>query len=504
MPTLEQYREATLREEGGVLGVMEGLVSLDPDITDREGARSLISAKLYDDEKLSGAFGAQYVWIPRWSDQRRTLTRGYRVRYATIFQPPTEGSYRLQVYGYGQTRELPHASPASAIETAIRELDPLEDELGGVEVEEDPQGFLIHLPFRVGMGSTNGQMVAQGGVGICLMSRDFSVPLPKGTRYLISPRIPFETEDEVTGLHECINLALNDIDETDLVPVASPYPAMQRPGVVRLQDIAPWLEADMVTGFYAPTNWVSVSTFRPPSSGNYLLQPHTAREWPTIATPLPYNATGVEIQSALQAIVPSVTVYVRPTGMAPLFEITMQSMYHEAHVATSAGAIMQYTTERVAAPYPATIAPSFQSDFESDTFTDPGYAEDQSWFVECRRPADTRICPQVQPRRSDGSIDYSGQPVRGSVWVNSVSGLVHDLDQARPSVDKVAPAALRYACMAIAAVAPAGESQRWEAMAAKIATYAAARVVYGKQKQRGFTTLNSWPALDGSRGFWLP
>lgn len=503
MPTLAEYREATLKEEGGILGIMEGYVSLDPDLMDREAARSLISAKLYDDEKLSGAFGAQYVWISRWSDQRRTLTRGYRVRYATIFQPPTDGSYRLQVYGYGQTKELPHGSPASAIESALKEIDPVDMER--LEVEPDPEGFLIHLPNRLGMGSTAGQMVAQGGVGICLMSRDFSVPLPKGTCYLMSPRIPFETEDELTGLHECINLALNDIDETDLVPVASPWPAHQRPRVVRLNDIAPWLEADMVTAFLAPTNWVSVSTFRPPTSGTYLLQPHTAREWPTIATPLPYNATGADIQAALQAIVPTSLIAVQPMGPSTQFEIQWQSMYHEAHIATSAGAMVGYTTERISAPYPVPYAPSFQSDFESDTFTDPGYAEDYSWFVECRRPANTRICPQVYPQRSDGSVDYTASPMRGSTWIDSVSGLVHDLDQARPPIEVVAPAALRYACMALAAVAPAGEAARWEQAADKIAMVAASRVVYGKQARRGaFTTMRPWPPLDGSRGFWLP
>jgi hypothetical protein len=504
LPTLEEYRDATLKEEGGVLGVMEGFVSLDPDLADREAARSLISAKLYDDEKLSGAFGAQYVWIPHLSDQRRTLTRGYRVRYATIFQPPPDGSYRLQCYGYGQTRELPHTSPASAIETAIRAIDPAEGELIDVEVEPDPQGFLIHLPFRLGMGSTAGRMVAQGGVGICLVSRDFSVPLLKGMRYLLSPRIPFETEDELTGLHECINLALSDIDETDLLPVASPYPASQRRSIVRLSDIAPWLEADMVTGFFAPTTWASVTTFRPPASGTYVLQPHTARTWPTIATPLPYNATGQQIQDALRSVLATPSLHVQPAGVASVFEIIWESMYHEAHLDTTAGAITGYSSERTAAPYPIAVAPSFQSDFESDTFSDPGYGEDQSWFVECRRPADSKICPQTYPRRWDGSLDYTAQPCRGSLWIESVSGLVHDLDQARPSIEKVAPAALRYACMAIAAVAPAGEAQRWELMAAKMASVAASRVIYGKQIRRGYTTMRSWPPLDGSRGYWLP
>jgi len=472
---------------------MRGTVTLDPDLTDRDAARSLISAKLYDDEKLSGAFGSQYVWVPRWSDQRRTLTRGYRVRYATVFTPPLEGSYRLQFYGYGQTRELPAATGPATVEREVHELDP---DLADVEVESDPLGLLLHLPFRIGIGSTAGQMVAQGGVGICLVSRDFSVPLRKGTRYLISPRMPFETEDELTGLHECINLALADIRETDLLPVASDLPASQRSGVIRLADIAPWLESEAVLGFYAPTEWLSVTTFRPPTSGTYVLQPHTALEWASTPTPFTPSSTGAEIESALRAVAATALIRVEPQGVASEYQIMWQSMYHRAIVTASAGAVTAYRSDRLRDPYPTTILPTFRADFEAGTFSDPGYAEDQSWFVQCRRPTYTRICPQTYPRRSDGQLDTSKEPIPGTVWVESVSGLVHDLDQARPSVEKVAPAALRYACLALAAVAPAGEAQRWEQMAARTATSAAARVIYGKQSRR--------PGADGRRSAWPP
>ena len=493
MPTLWDYRDATLAEEGGVLGVTKTTVTLDPDLTDRDAARSVISAKLYDDEKLSGAYGAQYVWVPRWSDQRRTLQRGYRVRYASIYAPPDVGSYRLQFYGYGETRELPHATSPRAVEQEIRRIDP---DLADVEVEKDPLGLLLHLPFRVGMGSSAGRLVAQGGVGIALVSRDFSNPLTKGTIILLSPRIPFETEDELLGLHDCINLALSDIREPDLLPVVSGYAASQRPSVVRLTDIAPWLEADMVTGFYAPTNWVSVTRFRPPASGTYVLQPITSVPWPSIPTPLPYDATGADIELALGSLAGMYRLRVCPQGPSVEYEITWETLHHEATFAASAGAIVGYRSERLGDPYPTSIAPSFTGDFESDSFSDPGYPADQSWFVACRRPASTRICPQTYPRRSDGSPDTGAQPIPGDYWVESVSGLVHDLDQARPPVDVVAPAALRYACLALANVSPAGESQRWEALAQRQAMHAAAKVVYGKQHRRGYTTAGSgWPPL---------
>ena len=502
MPTLDEYRRRTLEEEGGVLGVLQTTVTLDPDLTDRDAARSVISARLYDDEKLSGAYGSQYVWVPRWSDQRRTLQRGYRVRYASIYSPPDSGSYRLQFYGYGQTREMPHATAPRAVEQEIRRLDP---DLSGVDVEEDPLGLLLHLDFRVGVGATAGRMVAQGGVGIALVNRDFSQALTRGTRILLSPRMPFETEDELLGLHQCINLALSDIREPDLLPVVSPYPSTQRPSVVRLRDLAPWLEADMVTGFFAPTDHVSVTCFRPPSSGTYLLQPVTAIEWSPTPTPLAYNATGAEIEAQLASVGAIGRIRVEPQGLSPQFDLIWQTMHHQATFLASSGAIVGYSSERLHDPYPTSIAPSYMGDFEADTFSDPGYPADQSWFVGCRRPSSTRICPQTYPYKADGSPDQSKEPIPGTYWVESVSGLVHDLDQARPPVEVVAPAALRYACMALANVSPAGEAARWEALAQKQAMHAAARVVYGKQLRHGYSTLGpSWPPLDGSRGFWLP
>jgi hypothetical protein len=501
VPTLSEYRDATLQEEGGVLGVFKGTVTLEPDLTDPQAARALISARLFDDEKLSGAYGAQYVWIPKWSDQRRTIQRGYRVRFASIFSPPADGSYRLQFYGFGQTRELPHNTAPSTVQAEVAKIDV---DLADVEVEADPLGLLFHLPFRIGIGATAGRMLAAGGVGIALVNRDFSNPLTKGTRYLLSPRIPFETEDELLGLHDCINLALADIRHHDLLPVVSGLHQGERSPVVRLREIAPWLEGAMVTGFYAPTEWRSSTTFQPPVSGSYLLRPVTSVTWGTTPSPLPYNATGAAIEDALRAVVGSPRLRVAPQGVAQRYEIVWDTMHHEATIAASAGAVVGYRSERLRDPYPTSLPPSFTSDFEADTFSDPGYAADQSWFVGCFRPDSTRICPQTYPRRADGSLDPSGEPIPGQYWVDSVTGLVHDLDQARASVELVAPAALRYACLAIANVVPAGESARWEALAQRTAMQAAARTVYGKQVYRRVGTSAPWPPMDGSRGFFLP
>src|SRR5262245_36315478 len=445
MPTLDAYRQRTLEEEGGVLGVLATTVTLDPDLTDRDAARSVISARLYDDEKLSGAYGSQYIWVPKWSDQRRTLQRGYRVRYASIYTPPDQGSYRLQFFGYGETREIPHATAPSAVQTEIRRIDP---DLADVDVEADPLGLLIHLHNRIGMGATAGRLVAQGGVGIVLVNRDFTQALTKGTRILISPRLPFETEDEALGLHDAIRLALWDIREPDLLPVASAYPATGRPSVVKLKDLAPWLEADMVTGFFAPTDWLSVTCFRPPASGTYTLAPLTAREWTATPTPLAYNATGAEIEAQLASVLPLGRMRVEPQGPSPQYDLIWQTMQHEATFEPSAGAVVGYSSARLHDPYPTSIAPNYSGDFEADTFSDPGYAPDQSWFVACQRPAATRICPQSYPIRSDGSPDTARDPILGSYWIDSTSGPVHDLDQARPPVEVVAPAALRYACLA--------------------------------------------------------
>jgi hypothetical protein len=72
-------------------------------------------------------------------------------------------------------------------------------------------GLLIDLRGqRIGVSCTNGQMVAQGGVGVA-WSADLR-PTPQSTRHLISPGMPFESEDLYWGCR-CINLALADIRE---------------------------------------------------------------------------------------------------------------------------------------------------------------------------------------------------------------------------------------------------------------------------------------------------
>lgn len=484
---------------------MRAIVSLNPDLADRDAARSVISAKLYDDEKLSGAYGAQYIWVPRTSDQRRTLQRGYRVRFVSVFVPPTEGSYRLQFFGYGQTRELPYSSSPRAVEAEIHKIH---DNLQTVEVDTDPLGLVIYMgTARIGIGATAGRMIAQGGVGVCLVNRDFSQPLRTGTPFLMSPRIPFETEDEMLGLHNCINLALADITAPDLVPVASALPANQRSSVIRLSEIAPWAKPEMVLGFYGPTDWLSVTRFRPPASGTYLLRPVTVAPWATTIDALPYNATGAEIQNALQVVVGSrlPNLRVAPSGLAPEYNIAWQTLYHEATIeAVGAGAVVGYQSNRLRQPYPITVAPGYQRDFEAGTFTDPGYGVDQSWFIEFDRPASTKICPQVWPRKRDGSYDYTQDPLPGNYWVDSTVGLVHDLDQAMPPVSQVAPAALRYACLAIANVAPAGEAQRWEALAQRNALHAAARVIYGTQRPKALRKNTGYPPLEKSWPYFQP
>lgn len=505
MPTLYAYRDGVLQEEGGVLGVMRATVSLNPDLADRDAARSVISAKLYDDEKLSGAYGAQYIWVPRTSDQRRTLQRGYRVRFASVFVPPSEGSYRLQFYGYGQTREMPYSTSPKAVETEIRRVH---EALASTEVEADPLGLVIFFmgSNRVGMGATAGRLIAQGGVGICLVNRDFSQPLKTGTAFLMSPRIPFETEDELLGLHNCINLALADITAPDLVPVASALPSSQRSSVIRLSDIAPWATPEMVLGFYGPTDWLSVTRFRPPTSGTYLLRPVTAAPWSSTIDTLPYNASGATIEAALRTVVGSRAPNIRvvPQGVATEYDIAWKTLYHEATITASAGAIVGYQSNRLRQPYPISVVPGYQRDFEAGTFSDPGYGEDQSWFIEFDRPTSTKICPQVWPRRRDGSYDYSQDPLPGEYWVDSTVGLVHDFDQAMPPVSQVAPAALRYACLAIANVAPAGEAQRWEALAQRSAMHAAARVIYGTQQAKALRKNTGYPPLEKSWAYFQP
>jgi hypothetical protein len=476
MPTLADYRDEVLKDEGGQLGITEGEVDLDPDVMDRDAARSIISARLFDTEYLAAAYGGSYIWIPRWSDSRRAEERGYRVRYIAVFEPPSENTYRIQAFGFGETKALPRSATSATIQSELRAIH---EDLVGIEVFPHPDGHLIHLPFRLGLGSTAGRFTAQGGAGIILVNRDFSQALRQGDRWILSPRIPFETEDNIQGLHDCINLALSDIIVPDLLPVAATQPKHTRSNVIPLSSVAPWLTHKAITGYYAPTDWLSITTFVPPKSGSYTFTAQTALSWGPSLTPLPYNATGAQIEAAISGIVGSGRVAVEPQTTATSFQIGWRTLHHEARITPSAGNVTAYSTERLGDPFPIALTPNYRSDFEGSTLTDPGYPEDQSWFVEVRRRANQRICPQTWPRRSDGSMNTSAAPILGTQWVESTLGLRCDLDQALPAVEEVAPAALRYAFMALASASPAGEDARWQELARRAGVRSAAKQIYG-------------------------
>ena len=498
--TLDEYRWWTMQDEGGALGIKDATVDMDPEVLDRDAARSIISAKLFDSEYLSGAYGGTYVWVPRWSDSRRIEDRGYRVRFASIFEPPTSGSFRLQVFGYGETEAMPWQTSSSTIEDALNAIDP---DLADLEVEAHPSGHIIHLPFRAGLGSTAGRFVGQGGVGICLVNRDFSRPLAQGDRVLLSPRIPFGDEDNIQGVHTCINMALADITIPDLLPVVSDLPRSSRGSVLPLSSVAPWLEEDAIIGFYSPTDWLSISTFVPPTTGTYTFLVETATVRGPSA-PLAYNATGAQIEAALNAIWSPFRFAVEPSAAAPSYRIGLRTMHHQARVTPSAGNITAYKSERLRDPFPISLTPHYQGDYEANTLSDPGYAEDQTWFVAARRRAHQRICPQTYPRNAKGALDTTKAPIKGTEWIESVTGLVNDLDQALPEPQKVVPAALRYCFLSLAAASPLGEEEQWLEMARKSAGQSAAKLIYGVQERRpGRRTAVAWPQGEKSLPFFL-
>jgi hypothetical protein len=498
--SLASYRDWVLKDEGGQLGVTEGFVDLNPDTMDRDAARSIISAKLFDTEYLSGAYGGSYFWIPRWSDSRRAEERGYRVRYVAIFEPPEEGSYRVQAFGYGETRSIPRSASAASLQTELRQIH---EDLADIDVVTHAGGFLIHLPQRLGLGSTAGRFIAQGGVATVLLNRDLTQALRQGDKWIMSPRIPFETMDNIQGLHDCINMALADIVIPDMLPVVSSLPRSRRSSIVAMSDIASWLNHKQITGFYAPTDWISVSRFVPPASGNYTFTAQTALEWgPTVAS-LSYSSSGAQIEAALSAIVGSNKIAVEPQGVASSYQIGWRTMHHEARLYPSAGAITEYKSERLRDPFPITINPYHRTDFEASSLSDPGYPEDQTWFVEVRRRAHQRICPQTWPRKADGSLNRSAPPILGNEWVESSAGLVNDLDQALPTAQEVRPGALRYAFLALAASSPQGEEARWLELARRAGVQTAAQVIYGRMESQG-SRQGTLAGLPKSLPFYMP
>jgi hypothetical protein len=285
MAFLSEIREAVLGYDGGYLGGYRGTVDADPDLLDPDAARSIISARFYDGEKLSNAYGGTYFWIPKYSDNRRAETRGYRILFSTIFEPPQAGTFVLSFYGYGATIEMPSGTPEESVEQSIHEVHP---DLGDTEVIQNPDGTLdIRLPKRIGMGSSSGRLRSNGGLGVVVMNRDFSQPLTKGTEWWASPSIPFDNADGITGINTCINDALYDLREEDLVPIESiGTPGQTRDNLVYVYSLFPWLEPDAIVGYYGPTDWESVTTLP--------IRCRSGRACPTARTSPPCHTTPPE------------------------------------------------------------------------------------------------------------------------------------------------------------------------------------------------------------------
>lgn len=509
MSFLNEIRDGLLAYEGGYLGGFKGLVDADPELTDTEAARSLISAKLYDGEKMSNAYGGMYFWVPRYSDGRRAEARGYRVRYITIFEPPPSGQFVLRFYGFGETIEQPVGAPAESIQSAIHEVS---EDLVDVEVSQDDEGdYLIHLPSKIGMGSSSGRLRSAGGLGIVQMNRDFSQPLPKETLWYGSPLIPFDNEDGMTGLHGCINEALETIVIDDMYPIASVGAAASRDRAIQISGLTPWLTADKITGYFAPTDWRAVITYMPPSSGVYTVAPKTVYTYDP-SPPLAYNATGAQLEAALRAMnLPAVTstqnITVSPQGAASTYVITWISQHHEATIVPSAGLIVDYSSAWLRPPYGLTLVPWFQANSHQPVITDPGFPEGASWFIGNRRSARSKICPQTYPRKANGQLDVAADPIPGTQWVESDTGLEHDLDQTFVQVERVVPTAFRYVLAQIAANSLGGDQQRFDRDGHNAAVNAAAGLLYGPMTPRGNKVGRGygWPPMGQKAApFFLP
>lgn len=505
-PTQEMYREAMLAD-AQLGGQVHGVVAIDPDINDVAAVRSLSSGSLFDSEKLSGAYGGHYVWVPRYSDSRRVEDRGFRVRYISVFDPPESGTYRLRFYGIGESPTIAAISPASTVQAACRSISA---DLADLEVRasSDDGQLIFYHQFRVSMGSTAGEILSNGGIGVVSVNRDFSQPLTAGERWCMSAKMPFDDEDEMAGSHTCIKLALSDILIPDLFPVTPDRAANARPHTFPLADLASFIRPEDIIGYYAPTNWLFQAVIVPPVSGSYSLM--TTGWGGTNTTPmlLPYTAEGATIEAALREVPLWSGVTVSPQGPGSSFTIELRSMYAAWILEPSAGYVASSFNHRINEPLAVSIAPYYRGDAEASTLTDPGYTEGQTWFVHFKRRAISRVCPQTYPRKANGTLDRSQHPIPGTEWIDSLTGPSNDLDQCVPPVDQVAPLAIRYAYAALAAASPRGEAEPWTVAGRLQAAVAAGKVVYGPIQRRGSSIgphSGTW-ALTGQKGvdFWWP
>jgi hypothetical protein len=445
MPTLKAYTDTLSAKLGGWDSLT---VSLDANIEDNMALRSVLTSGLYDSEKDPKSFAGNYVWSKRLREQRRVREHGYTISSLVTFTPPASGTYRLILYGYGQTALLSALATNAQIQAAIEAVHGLF--VGTTVTGTSPRIIEFATTETIDVGITAGSIGNQNGIARLEVTQGFSTPLVKGDEVTIHSKLPVVDADGYQGLRSLVNLALRRMWFIDVFPITPVEYGSTRQSIFGTTQF-PWLTyKQQVIALFGPAAHRLVSTFTPPSSGSFTLSFLGAETLGPTASISVSGLTGQVLQDALRAISGLDFVEVSPLGASGSYTLLYEpTEYAQPAFSASAGTLIN-TVVRLEQPARAPHSWNFQFDANTPHLYAPGYMPGASFFVEAYRQGHSYICPQ---------IDYN---TVGTTWVDSTEGLSRDMDQAMPDLDSTVALAYYLACLQLASKGPQAETQYWE------------------------------------------
>lgn len=451
MPYLYEY----LKHVGDRLNGMEiDTVSVDPDPSDVAAQRKVISTRLFDLDKQASVHQFKHIWVPRYENQRTIRKNGYGRLPQAYFTAPASGTYTLTVWGFGTTASLAYNATAQQIQAAIQAANA---QLASFTVSGTYPNYVIDfVSDEYALEASAGTL--QSGLGYAEVSRPFTRALRRGDTYLMTALLPFENQDNFTGIIPAINQALARMTFIDRLP----FTLTSTDDQTFALDGYPFLETrDQVTALYEPTSWELTTTFTPPASGTYTLTLTThVTSGPTAA--LSFDATAAQIQAALRALAGCELLQVTGTS-APYTVVLPSTWYYHPTLTASAGTVGPQTRRRL---YPLRrAASSFRVVLEGERRyleIDDVFPTGHTVFLGVEIPGNSKVCPQV---------DYQ---TPGTTWTwGSNQTLKGYYDQAVLGVEEVGTIAYYYACKTMASRGPATDREFWLAQEFKAGQAAA-------------------------------
>ncbi len=489
MPTLREYVNAVSEKLGGY---QECVVSLDPDPTDPIAQRSIISAELYEAEKQGTEYSGRYVWVGKYRNQRRIRRNGYSTINSIGFKPPDDGTYAINIYGFGTTKILGSRSTATQVRDAIKALEP--EYFDNLDVISSNGRFIIKLPAdSIDLEPTRGDVFATGGIARLETTSGFTKALKTGDVVDLHAKLPLLDADGYTGLLKHINGALERIEFRDVFPISP-----NQSGIYTRESMFWVQEPEQIEAVLGPAEWRYEATITPPTVGTFTV---TLRLSDVTITTDVIDAEALDANSVIDAISAAFVAAGRSNPFTMVTDsaapwvtiVTIPTTRYASHkvLVSSGTAVDRY--DLLVEPTPVSFSPRILQDAPSFHLFAQQFGETgSSFYISGTRKANTWIAPQAE---------YG---VPGTMWQDSTTGLFNDYDQAQPSLEDVRTVAYWLATQHLGSIGPQAETAYWKNEAQRAAVAAAHLVVYkpsiNGRVRRGATIGGKWAYVPGMRG----